>query len=215
MTFFAAWLSGLLGSVHCTAMCGGFATVCSRETGGLPAWHAGRIVAYMGLGTLGGLLGSALPGQAWLPALLATLFLVWFTAAFAGLVPEPRLSPPRLTRAGAHALAARSFGAHFGFGLLNGLLPCGLVYSGLALSAGLASPWEGAGAMAAFGLGTVPALSLGVLGLRWVVLAEPRRRRLLALLVLVTGCWAIWARTALPNPDTLRTLLWDCRPLIH
>ncbi|HTS87797.1 MAG TPA: sulfite exporter TauE/SafE family protein [Gemmatimonadales bacterium] len=215
MAFLAAWLSGLFASVHCTAMCGGFATVCSRRTGGLPAWHAGRVIAYVGLGVLAGSVGSILPGPGWLPPLCATLFLFWFTAAFAGLVPEPRLIPSGLATVGSRALAAGSTGAHFGFGLLNGLLPCGLVYSALAISAGLASPWRGAAAMAAFGLGTVPVLSLGVLGLRRLIALGPWRRRLFASLVLVSGSWAIWARTALADHGTARALLLHCRSLFR
>lgn len=44
-------------------------------------------------------------------------------------------------------------------GLLNGLLPCGLVYMAIAGALAFASPWQSALFMAAFGLGTLPAMA--------------------------------------------------------
>jgi sulfite exporter TauE/SafE len=213
MEFIGAWLSGLVGSVHCAGMCGGFATACTRRAGGLTAWHAGRIAAYAGLGVLAGAAGTALPGPVWLPAILATALLVWFTLALAGWLPEPVAVPTGQISRGACALTRGSVAAHLGFGLLNGLLPCGLVYSALAMSVALASPWRGALAMAAFGLGTVPLLSLSAVGLRRIVLQRLWRRRVFALLVLVTGVWTIWARAALAHPDGVKDLLRHCTTL--
>jgi sulfite exporter TauE/SafE len=46
----------------------------------------------------------------------------------------------------------------FGLGMLNGLLPCALVYGLLARAAATGNPLDGAVVMAVFGLGTVPAL---------------------------------------------------------
>ncbi|MFN3939856.1 MAG: sulfite exporter TauE/SafE family protein, partial [Chitinophagales bacterium] len=43
-------------------------------------------------------------------------------------------------------------------GLLNGLLPCGLVYVALAAALNTGSVWDGALLMAMFGLGTLPAM---------------------------------------------------------
>ncbi len=213
MEFVGPWLSGLVGSVHCAGMCGGFATACSRRTGGLPAWHLGRVASYAGLGVFAGAVGTALPGPAWLPGLLATVLLLWFTLALAGWFPEPSLALPGLGQRGTGALSRGSLGAHLGFGLINGLLPCGLIYSALAMSLSLGSPWRGALAIAAFGLGTVPVLSISAFGLRQLVMRSLWRRRALALLVLVTGCWTIWARVALANPDGVRDFLRHCTTL--
>jgi sulfite exporter TauE/SafE len=191
----AALLAGLLGSLHCVGMCGAFAASCTRARGGLPAWHVGRVATYALLGGLAGAAGGLLPGRAWLPALLAALLLTWFALGLAGLVPEPRLVPPRLVETGARAARSSSPAAQLLFGVVNGFLPCGLVYSALTIPVALADPFGGALAMAAFGLGTVPALSLAALGLRRLVLASLWRRRVLALLVLTTGLWTIWMRT--------------------
>lgn len=190
----AAFLAGLLGSLHCVGMCGAFAATCARRPSGLPAWHLGRVGTYALLGALAGSLGKLLPGPAWLPAGLASVLLIWFALALAGLVPEPRLAPPGLASAGQRAAHSRTPGAQLLFGVVNGFLPCGLVYSALTIPVALAEPLRGALAMAAFGAGTVPALSLAALGLRRLLLATLWRRRAFAMLVLATGLWTIWMR---------------------
>jgi sulfite exporter TauE/SafE len=194
----AAFVAGLLGSAHCVGMCGAFAASCARARGGLLAWHAGRIATYSLLGAVAGSVGRLLPGPAWVPAALASLLLLWFALALAGLVPEPRLIPPGLRAAGTAAAARPSLPAQLLFGVANGFLPCGLVYSALSIPVALASPWTGAVAMAAFGLGTLPALSLAALGLRRVMLGTLWRRRGFAALILITGMWTIWQRASTP-----------------
>jgi hypothetical protein len=161
---------------------------------GLPAWHAGRIATYALLGALAGAAGHLLPGPSWLPALVATVLLVWFALALAGLVAEPRLVPRSLTGAAIRAARTTSPAAQLIFGVANGFLPCGLVYSALSIPVALADPARGALAMIAFGAGTLPALSLAALGLRRFVLTSLWRRRVLALLLLAAGSWAIWTR---------------------
>ncbi len=192
----AALLAGLLGSVHCIGMCGAFAASCTRARGGLAAWHLGRILTYTGLGAAAGALGSLIPGPPWVPGAVAALLLVWFALALAGLVPEPRLLPPALSRAGSRAAATPRAGAQFLFGLVNGLLPCGLVYSALALAIAADRPLAGALAMLTFGVGTLPALSVAALGLRRVIMTSLWRRRLFAVLLLAVGLRTVWLRAS-------------------
>jgi sulfite exporter TauE/SafE len=194
----AAFLAGLLGSVHCVGMCGAFAASCTRARGGLLAWHLGRVGTYTLLGAVAGSVGRVLPGPPWVPAAFASLLLVWFALALAGLVPEPRLLPPGLQAAGARAAAVPTSIAQLLFGVANGFLPCGLVYSALSIPVALASPRLGAAAMAAFGAGTLPALSLAAVGMRRFVLGTLWRRRGFAALILVTGIWTIWQRASAP-----------------
>jgi sulfite exporter TauE/SafE len=196
----AAFVAGLLGSLHCLGMCGAFAASCTRVAGGLAAWHAGRVATYGFLGALAGVAGQLIPGPAWLPAVLATGLLVWFALALAGIVPEPRLLPPGLTQAATRAATRTSPSAQFLFGVVNGFLPCGLVYSTLGIPVALARPLPGALAMLAFGAGTVPALTAAALGLRRIAMATLWRRRAFAAMVLAVGLWTIWTRTKLPGP---------------
>ena len=59
-------------------------------------------------------------------------------------------------------LGKESFYSFFLLGMLNGLLPCGLVYSFAIIAASTTSPFWGAIVMMIFGLSTIPALfSLG------------------------------------------------------
>ncbi len=48
-------------------------------------------------------------------------------------------------------------------GLLNGLLPCGLVYMGLVASLATGGAWQGMAYMAVFGAGTLPLMLATVL----------------------------------------------------
>jgi sulfite exporter TauE/SafE len=77
-------------------------------------------------------------------------------------------------------------------GLVNGLLPCGLVYAYLALAASSAEPWQGALTMAAFGLGTIPILALVGTGGHFLSrTARWRLLRLAAWCVVLTGVLSI------------------------
>jgi len=158
-------------------MCGPFAAACARPAAGLAAWHAGRLLSYAALGAAAGAAGAILPGPAWVPALLAVVFLVVFAAVLAGL-REGRGPASRL-----------------GFGLVNGLIPCGLVYSALSIPVALAHPLPGAAAMLAFGAGTLPAVSIAAAGLRRFTPASLAARRVLAAFVLAAGLWSIGMRT--------------------
>ncbi len=190
----AAFLAGLLGSPHCVGMCGGFAGACARPASGAVLWHAGRLVTYAALGALVGSFGAAVPGPAWLPAALAVPLLLWFSASLAGLVPAGPARLPGLARLGA-ALARRAgAGWRFLLGMATGLLPCGMVYAALAMAIAAGSVGGGALAMAAFGVGTVPALALLAVTVRTLALRTLWSRRAVALLVLIAGLFSVGMR---------------------
>jgi sulfite exporter TauE/SafE len=71
----------------------------------------------------------------------------------------------KLQHVWAKMFARNSTGSLFVVGILNGFLPCGLVYVALAGSIAMASPEGGALYMALFGLGTVPVMfAMALLG---------------------------------------------------
>lgn len=164
-----AFILGLVGSLHCAGMCGPLALALPAGGGGAgmfllgrAAYNLGRVVTYCLLGTIFGLLGHSfvLAGiQRWASIGLGMLLL-------AGLMTSRRLAlwapmtglVARLKTAMAALLRDRSVFSLAALGLLNGLLPCGLVYVACAGAATTSSALSGAEYMAAFGLGTVPML---------------------------------------------------------
>lgn len=189
----AALTSGLVGLPHCAAMCGGLVTAVPGGPLARAGWHGGRLATYAGLGAAAGSAGGILPGPGWGVTVVAGAMLVWFAARLAGLGPARLPTPRWLGRAGGQV---RRLGplAPVGFGLLSGLLPCGLVYAALALPLAAAAPLPGALLMVAFGLGTVPGLALAAGAVQRLARSRPWTRRALALGVLVAGGLALGVR---------------------
>ncbi len=164
-----AFILGLVGSVHCAGMCGPLALALPQagKSGsafllGRVAYNLGRTVTYCLLGLLFGAVGKALwlaGVQRWTSiALGVALLLGLFTSRRLALW-TPVIALVERTRSGMSALLRRrSFSALTLLGLLNGLLPCGLVYVACAGAAATGSILSGAQYMVAFGAGTVPML---------------------------------------------------------
>ena len=193
--FAAAFLTGLLGGVHCVAMCGGIVgaltvpTPSKRNSWSLHlAYSAGRIASYASAGAVVGAIGGIgllfnqiLPVQLLL-YVLANLVLIGLGLYLAGLNNQiARLEGlgawfwRRVQPYGARFLPADTAPKAFALGTLWGWLPCGLVYSLLAtalMSGGAAS---GATVMLAFGLGTLPNLLLA--GMLWKRLRDVTSNR--------------------------------------
>jgi uncharacterized protein len=193
----AAFIAGLLGGLHCAAMCGGFvaATAAPAATGSMPllrrrtlfarqlASHAGRLFTYTALGAALGAGGGAAFALAIEPAQRA-LYVIANVALIALALSMTRRavrSVPLAERAGLRlfqhvAPAATRFAARspvlgpVALGALWGLTPCALVYGLLPVALLSGSAVDGAAIMLAFGLGTVP----NVLAAQWVV-ARTRR----------------------------------------
>lgn len=176
-----AW--GMLGSLHCAAMCGPLQLMVPVPPGGAGrvvtarlVYQLGRLMTYMLLGLLAGLVGKSLwliGVQRWLSLGLGGAILVGFflSKRVAVSLPAVRLVG-WLKTAMARQLQRRSWGSLALLGALNGLLPCGLVYTALAAAMTTGS-WSGAMLfMAWFGVGTIPlmlAISLSgrILPLAW------------------------------------------------
>lgn len=172
----AAFVMGLMGSVHCVTMCGGLAGVlCAGPAGGprtTAATHAGRLATYATLGAIGGAIGSAAHAALPLGAVqLGARVLVAVTLIGVGLYLAGML--PWMGRL--EALAGRAFApirravgvstssgatASMVRGAVWGLVPCGLVYGAVGLAMATQSILLGATTLVVFGLGTVPALLL-------------------------------------------------------
>lgn len=229
----AALLLGAAGSVHCVLMCGAIAGAFGLSSGGkapiaIPlAASIGRVFGYAAMGALFGLFGLGIsnwlqqPMGIWVLRAMAALVLVLMGLQLAGwiswldrlaIVGAPlwrRLQP--LTR---RLLPIDNVGKGLAFGALWGLLPCGLVYGMLTLSIGFASPVQGALFMAAFGLGTLPAmLGLGVAASASASRGlSPNRKRQIGAALVLFGVFFFVAPWILPYEGPLAALrpLLDC-----
>lgn len=159
---------GLAGSLHCVGMCGPLAlalpinstTRMGRFFSAL-AYNAGRTTTYFSLGAVLGWTGSRLvvAGYQQLFSMIAgTSILLLLTGS--KYLPDIKFFVVFQARFKKYIaiFLTRSNSARglFIFGLLNGLLPCGLVYMAIASALIIGSPLQSGVFMTAFGLGTIP-----------------------------------------------------------
>ncbi|MDX1951180.1 MAG: sulfite exporter TauE/SafE family protein [Verrucomicrobiota bacterium] len=164
----SAFIMGLVGSLHCAAMCGPLvlavpvrgnsrrAILASRVV-----YHLGRIAIYGVLGLVFGLIGKslALVGiQQWLSILTGSALLIFLLLGQARL-KNPLLKLPLWLKTVFHRfLAAPSWMSLACLGGINGLLPCGLVYAAGTVSIASGSVEMAVRQMLLFGLGTLPVM---------------------------------------------------------
>ena len=162
-----AFLLGLVGSLHCAGMCGPLALALPATGNSTPAYvlgrvayNAGRIITYCLLGIVFGLVGWTLllAGlQRWVSIALGVALLLGLFASRRLALARPVTSVVNQLKASMSVLLRRrSLAGLAVLGLLNGLLPCGLVYVACAGAAATGGVLAGASYMAAFGVGTVP-----------------------------------------------------------
>ncbi len=176
----AALLSGLLGGVHCAAMCGAIATSLSfGQKAATPAaqWlqalqpNLGRVSGYTLAGAIVGGFGHGLVALAQMPMLMLVMRiavgLLMIVVAIRLLDPRGRFNPlarpaaalwQRLQPLQRALLPADTAFKRIAIGLLWGWLPCGLSATLLATAWLQASAFNGALTMLAFGLGTLPVM---------------------------------------------------------
>ena len=221
----SAFLVGLLGGLHCAAMCGGIVAalnlpsrrrvaftrgagaIAADVAGQLPlhaAYSTGRIASYTAAGAIaGGVGGVATLAETVMPiqialALVANALVVLLGVYLAGAgsgVARLEGIGSALWRCvapiGRRFLPADTPVRAVGAGAVWGWLPCGLVYSVLALALASGDAVRGAMVMLAFGLGTAPNLILAGLTLDRFrgLLARPGVRRTAGVAVAALGVW--------------------------
>jgi sulfite exporter TauE/SafE len=202
MDFLQPLIIGFLGSFHCMGMCGPIAlslplkqnSWTTRVISGI-LYNLGRVITYIFLGLIFGLLGFGIHiwgFQQWVSIGAGTIMIL--SIAFPVLFHGSKVTGifDRLF-SGFKSYFGRFFGLRtymsiWIIGLMNGLLPCGLVYIALAGALVSTSPVDGAVYMMIFGLGTIPALLL--LSLMGHVISIAFRRRVqvfLPFLILLIG----------------------------
>jgi len=180
MEVLAGLMVGIVGSLHCAGMCGPLALALPVPPDGRLTYITGRVlynlgrtVTYMLLGAIAGVVGQKLfmaGAQQAVSIVLGVLLLLFALAPSlmrrmpggSGLID--RLTGP-VRRAIGTLLRRSSVTALFLLGIVNGLLPCGMVYVAVAAAMTTGTMLKGVMFMAGFGLGTVPVmLTIALLG---------------------------------------------------
>ncbi|PCI10370.1 MAG: hypothetical protein COB73_03565 [Flavobacteriaceae bacterium] len=174
---FSALILGLLGSFHCIGMCGPIAFVLplNRENNlkkvlQIFLYHFGRLLTYSFIGLLFGLVGKGLflMGFQQRISILVGVLMIVIVLIPAKIFNKFNFSRPLYSFVGkvksnlGKLLKQKSNRALFSIGILNGFLPCGLVYMALVGSIATSNASIGALYMFVFGLGTIPLMTTAV-----------------------------------------------------
>jgi sulfite exporter TauE/SafE len=205
-----AFATGLSGAFHCLGMCSGIAGGYFVHRGWrgrfLPQlyYHGTRILTYTVLGVSGALVGRVLvqsgilgKGQGLLmiaAGVLITLvglgLLGWLPRGWTG---TPRPAPDNAILVDLELPGESQRWPAMIAGLVNGLVPCSLVFSVAVKAVGSFDPLQAGLLMGAFGLGTLPAMAaVSILGAVVGSRAQGVAARVAGFLVLALGLWTLY-----------------------
>lgn len=197
----SAFIFGLVSSLHCIGMCGPIAMMLpvdhnnpAKKVIQIMLYHSGRLMAYMTLGLVFGILGKGLylAGLQQQMSIIAGILMIVVV-----LVPEKILARYNFSKPVYRIIAKvksslgnqfkkKSYKALFTIGLLNGFLPCGLVYAALFGAIAMQSETFGVFYMLLYGLGTIPMMSTVVYVSNWI--SQPIRNKIGKIIPYVAVC---------------------------
>lgn len=159
----SAFLLGLVGSLHCAAMCGPFMLGLGARNYSLFSLlvhHVGRWIGYILLALFFMLLVSPLHVfelQQYVGLVSGVLLILY---ALKSYIPPVNRAVERMTIRLSKTMSKINPGrtGSIVLGILNGLLPCGLSFGAAILSVNAGSAWDASLYMIAFGIGTLPVL---------------------------------------------------------
>ncbi|GHB71607.1 sulfite exporter TauE/SafE family protein [Persicitalea jodogahamensis] len=220
-----AFTLGLMSSFHCVGMCGPIALALPvhhgsrwRQVTGLLTYNLGRVGTYTLLGAGIGALGGAVLWMGYLRYLsivagAAMLMYVFWPTHLDRILKTPlfwQKAIGQLKSRMAAQLRSQKLHSWAALGMLNGLLPCGLVYLALISSVATGSAISGGVYMLAFGLGTLPAMMAVGFFKQWFSPSlRGQMRRLTPVFVAVAGIWllgrGLWIRVPAGLPASGET----------
>ncbi len=182
MLYLTAFLTGFLGSFHCLGMCGPIAMITpqgqtyAKFISGRLLYNLGRITTYATIGLVLGTFGMGLQIagiQQYTSIVMGVLLLLIAVSKITGIGILGTTTwfsgfKQKIEKQFTKFITRPSFIAQYTVGLLNGLLPCGLVYIALAGAVTTTQATQGALYMALFGLGTLPMMFSVSIASRWV-----------------------------------------------
>ncbi|MFV5697513.1 sulfite exporter TauE/SafE family protein [Flavobacterium sp. ZT3R17] len=171
---YTAFIFGLISSFHCIGMCGPIAMMLpvdrtnqAKKVTQIITYHLGRLTAYATIGFIFGLLGKGF-FMAGLQQKLSIF--IGIAMIVIVLIPDKLFAKynfsklvfkviSKIKTALGSQFKNKSYKSLFTIGLLNGFLPCGMVYVALFGAIAMQSESLGVLYMILFGLGTVPMMS--------------------------------------------------------
>lgn len=171
---YSALIFGLISSLHCIGMCGPIAMLLpvdrnnpAKKVVQIMIYHTGRLTAYASLGLVFGILGKGFYMAGIQQQLSIVVGVLMITIA---IVPEKlfmkyNFSKPvykiisKVKSSLGSQFKRKSPDALFTIGLLNGFLPCGMVYAALFGAIAMQDVTLGVSYMLLYGLGTIPMMS--------------------------------------------------------
>jgi sulfite exporter TauE/SafE len=211
--FISAFIMGLMSSVHCFGMCGGISAAFGVSTtqqstiqrlSRLFAYNTGRITCYVLLGALFGGFSQFFTAQFHLLMMPLRVFAGLMLIAMACYVAQWWMGITVFEQAGKGLwkivqpftltlMPVDRISTAYLFGLLWGLLPCGLIYGMLVWTSASGGAPTAALLMLGFGLGTLPAMvATGFGAAQFNAVFQNRQLRLFsALLLMAFGIWTI------------------------
>ncbi|RLA16693.1 MAG: heavy metal transport/detoxification protein [Gammaproteobacteria bacterium] len=182
LSYSMIFIVGLITGLHCIGMCGSFVigyTVKDAENGRSAylshvLYGTGKTLSYAMFGAIFGFIGSVVsitPFISGVSILLAGIFLIIFglnTLNLFAALKRVRFKQPEAMARYANKKRRNSRSPFF-IGFFSGfLLGCGPLQAMYIMAAGNGDPLEGAKFLAAFGLGTLPALLGFGMATRWL-----------------------------------------------
>ncbi len=171
---YTAFFFGLISSLHCVGMCGPIAMMLpvdrnnpSKKVSQILTYHLGRLTAYGTIGFLFGMVGKGF----FIAGIQQKLSIVIGIAMIVAiLIPEKEFAKYNFSKPVFRLIAVlktklgsqfknKSYRSLFTIGLLNGFLPCGMVYVALFGAIAMQSASFGILYMILFGMGTIPLMS--------------------------------------------------------
>jgi uncharacterized protein len=204
-------IASLVGSSHCAAMCGPVAITVNNKIGYLPLYHVGRLLSYLSLGVLAGLLGEKFLSSNYPLISTASLILLSLFLVYTGINllrgKHLELVPGRFVTSLLAVPARWSLGqtkplAAFTLGIVNGFIPCGWVYIFVIGALAAKTPLFGGIILFIFWIGTVPALSLIPVIYKRSMKVAPRKLNAAAGMILILAGLVNFAFHMIPSDKT-------------
>ena len=171
---YSAFIFGLISSLHCIGMCGPIAMMIpvdrnnpTKKASQIITYHFGRLSAYAIIGLVFGLVGKGffLAGIQQKMSIFIGVAMIITILTPERVLANYNFSKPvfrlisKIKIALGKQFKNKSYQSLFTIGLLNGFLPCGMVYVALFGAIAMQSVPFGIVYMVLFGLGTIPMMS--------------------------------------------------------